>query len=255
MKRCTPLESADAYVLLAEPALQQGQWEEARTLLERGLHAGERALGVERFSRDIGRFWNALDTRAYLRARARLAIALWEQGELAEAAGHARAVLLLDPTDNQGMRDFLQDWLIVLGEDEAARRLLARYPNDGGARRAFTLALLAFRASGRCDESTDALVVAVATNAHVPRYLLEIAPMPQHLADASAGVCAVGSESEAVVYAQWAQDAWEATDHALEWLEGMTQEPEQPPQARTTKKAPSVKAPSARGARTRRETN
>ncbi len=58
-------DCADAYLLLAEEAASS--LEEARELLERGVAAGERALGPEPFEEDVGYFWGILETRPYMR--------------------------------------------------------------------------------------------------------------------------------------------------------------------------------------------
>ena len=51
---------ADGYVLLAQAA---SSLEEARELLERGVAAGERAVGPRVFGEDAGVFWLIFETR------------------------------------------------------------------------------------------------------------------------------------------------------------------------------------------------
>ena len=63
-------DCADAYVLLAE---QTKSRKEALELFEKGVAAGERALGPEAFQDDVGHFWGLLETRPYMRAREGLA--------------------------------------------------------------------------------------------------------------------------------------------------------------------------------------
>jgi ST7 protein len=72
-------DCADAYVLLAEE--DAGSLEEARRLYQKGVEAGERALGRETFEEVAGYFWGILESRPYLRARQGLAFCLWELGE------------------------------------------------------------------------------------------------------------------------------------------------------------------------------
>jgi hypothetical protein len=67
-------DCADAYVLLAEE--DAGNLEEARELYQKGVEAGERALGRETFEEDAGYFWGILETRPYMRARQGLAFCL-----------------------------------------------------------------------------------------------------------------------------------------------------------------------------------
>jgi hypothetical protein len=78
-------DCADAYVLLAEHSRSR---KEALRLYEQGVAAGERALGVEAFERDVRHFWGVLETRPYMRARQGLAHALWTAGRRDEAVQH-----------------------------------------------------------------------------------------------------------------------------------------------------------------------
>src|SRR5690242_5951519 len=63
-------DCADAYVLLAELS---GKSRQALELYEKGVAAGERALGPEAFRENAGHFWGVLETRPYMRAREGLA--------------------------------------------------------------------------------------------------------------------------------------------------------------------------------------
>ena len=89
---------ADAYVLLAEwTATSRG---DAKRLYELALKAGEMALGPDGFKEYAGHFWGFLETRPYMRARAGLAQALWDEGNHAETVNHYRGMLDLNPGDN-----------------------------------------------------------------------------------------------------------------------------------------------------------
>src|SRR5215217_8161002 len=88
-------DCADAYVLLAEE--DAGSLEEARELYQKGVEAGERALGRETFEEEAGHFWGILETRPYMRARQGLAVCLRELGEREEAIEDYREMLYLNP--------------------------------------------------------------------------------------------------------------------------------------------------------------
>ncbi|MGA7495151.1 MAG: hypothetical protein WBX00_00315, partial [Isosphaeraceae bacterium] len=92
-------DCADAYVLLAEQAKRR---KEALELFEKGVAAGERALGPEAFREHVGHFWGLIETRPYMRAREGLASLLWTAGRRHEAIGHLQDMLRLNPNDNQG---------------------------------------------------------------------------------------------------------------------------------------------------------
>ena len=68
-------DCAEAYVLLGETA---GSAEEAAGFYRQGVAAGERALGGPGgLAEYADRFWAALETRPYMRARLQLAQAAW----------------------------------------------------------------------------------------------------------------------------------------------------------------------------------
>lgn len=204
-------DCADAYVLLAEVARDP---QEARTLYEQGVQAGERAIGAERFRTDVGHFWGMLDTRPYMRARQGLAEVLWHVGEHAAAIAHLQDMLRLNPNDNQGLRYSLAAWLLTAGDDAALATLLAAYPDEGSAHWAYTRALTAFRRHGAGATATQALQAALKCNPHVPRYLLGQTPFPKQLP----AYYSPGEASEALVYLAESAATWLDTPGALEWL-------------------------------------
>src|SRR5262249_33781861 len=123
-------DCADAYVFLAENAPSRRA---ALDLYEKGVAAGERALGPRAFREDVGHFWGFLETRPYMRARAGLAHSLWTLGRRDEAIGHLREMLRLNPGDNQGNRYTLAAWLLAQDRDADLERLLDQYPDEGSA--------------------------------------------------------------------------------------------------------------------------
>lgn len=206
-------DCADAYVILGDAARTP---EEARRLYQKGVEAGERAIGPEQFAtlaRD-GMFWGFIQTRPYMRARAGLATALWALGETAQVVEHYAELLRLNPSDNQGVRYRLVECLIELGRNDDARALLDRYPDDVAASWAYSAALLAFRAGGAGPRARGKLRAALETNPWVPLYLLGIWPLPEDPPDR----IGFGDESEAADYALTAMHNWGRTPGAPEWL-------------------------------------
>jgi len=205
-------DCADAYVLLAEE--DAGSLEEARELYQKGVEAGERALGRETFEEEAGHFWGILETRPYMRARQGLAVCLWELGEREEAIEHYREMLDLNPGDNQGIRYELAGWLLDEEMDEELGELLERYEEDASAFWVYTRALWRFRKEGDTEEATAALKEAIETNPYVPLYLLGHKSLPGALPE----LIGFGDESEAVAYFARALTGWLRTPQALEWL-------------------------------------
>jgi tetratricopeptide (TPR) repeat protein len=205
-------DCADAYVLLAEE--DAGSLEEARELYQKGVEAGERALGRETFEEEAGHFWGILETRPYMRARQGLAVCLWELGEREEAIEHYREMLYLNPGDNQGIRYELAGYLLDEEMDEELGELLERYEEDASAFWVYTRALWRFRKEGDTEEATAALKEALETNPYVPLYLLGHKSLPGALPE----LIGFGDESEAVAYFARALTGWLRTPQALEWL-------------------------------------
>jgi hypothetical protein len=83
-------DCADAYVVLAEEAA--GTPQEARNWYQRGVEAGEHALGPEVFANEAGSFWELMETRPYMRAREGLADCLFFFGEHNAAIQHYRVL-------------------------------------------------------------------------------------------------------------------------------------------------------------------
>lgn len=205
-------DCADAYVLLAEETTRTP--EEARELYERGVEAGERALGKEAFEDAAGEFWGILETRPYMRARAGLAEVLAVIGERRQAIEHYRELLRLNPNDNQGNRYLLTHLLLQESMDDELAELLAQYEDDGSAEWAYTRALWHFRREGAGENATAALQAAFAHNPHVPLYLVGAKKLP----DLPPAYIGRGDENEAVAYLFEAVEDWIVTPGAAEWL-------------------------------------
>lgn len=205
-------DCADAYVLLAEETAKDP--EEAKELYEKGVQAGESALGEEAFEEDAGHFWGILETRPYMRARQGLALASWELGERSEAIAHYQQMLHLNPNDNQGVRYLLANALLEEGLDDELGELLESYEDDAGAGWVYARALWRFRTEGDGEEARSALEEAISFNPFVAGYLLGRKGMPGALP----ALVGFGDESEAVVYFVEALPGWLRTPGAIEWL-------------------------------------
>ncbi len=210
---------ADAYVLLAEETARSAA--EARPLYEKGVAAGEKALGPEVFEEGLGHFWGIVPTRPYMRARRGLADCLWAMGEHDEAIRHYRDMLRLNPSDNQGIRYTLAACLLTTNRDDELAELLEDedYEEDCMADWLFTWALLEFRRNGDCAEARARLETALEMNPHVPGFLLGRRRMPRRLPT----YVQWGDETEAVSYVAAFGKGWYTTPGATEWLETVAQ--------------------------------
>jgi tetratricopeptide (TPR) repeat protein len=205
-------DCADAYVLLAE--------EEADTVsraldyYQKGVEAGERALGKEYLKENVGHFWGLLETRPYMRAREGLANALWRLNRKDEALAEYRELLRLNPNDNQGVRYLALDLLLQMERYGEAEALLAQYPDEWSAVWKYTQALLAYRAGGAAAHANKALDEALEQNPHVPPYLTGEKRVPNRRPD----YMGMGDEREAIWYAGEHLNYWRRVPGAVEWL-------------------------------------
>ena len=203
----------DAFVILGNDALDSGKPEEAIGHYRKGLEAGEKELGAEAFTNDKGHFWGLPETRPYMRARFGLASALHKSGSVREAAEHYKAMLDLNPNDNQGVRYMLLEALLLLGEHQDAATLLKEYDEEC-AFMLYPKALLEFVKNGDSKAARKARDAAIGNNPHVPAFLLGKKKLPKKTPDSYG----VGDEDEAVVYAIEFGAPWSTIPGAKEWL-------------------------------------
>jgi tetratricopeptide (TPR) repeat protein len=205
-------DCADAYVMLAIETARNNH--QALELYEKGIAAGERALGAKRFEEDAGHFWGILETRPYMRARKGLAECLYEIGRYDEAISHFKEMLRLNPNDNQGNRDVLAACYLSASRNSDALELLNKHPEGITANWNYTHALVQFRLQGISKEANEALQVGVANNPHVPKYLRGLKRMPRD----KPNHYGIGSIEEAIVYMELYSKCWKSTPGALDWL-------------------------------------
>lgn len=205
-------DCADAYVWLAEDC---SDVERALEWYQKGVEAGERALGAERMDRDAGHFWGMVDTRPYMRARLGLAQCLWSLGKRQEAIAHYEELLRLNPCDNQGVRYLLLPCLIELNAEDRVDRLLGRYKEDETCQWLYLRALWAYRRDGDSSAARELVRKAMQSNALVPGFLTGRNRMPARLPSSYS----LGSREEAVACAMELGETWHSVPGAADWLE------------------------------------
>ena len=226
---------ADAYCLLAQHEVPDS--DAALELWRAAVAAGEQALGPAGFKDFAGHFWGFLETRPYMRARSGLAHTLWRRGTRDEAVEHLRAMLVLNPGDNQGTRYVLAAHLAEMDRNDALGELLAQYPDEWSAAWSWTAALLAFRRTGDSDQARERLAEAETVNAHVRDYLIGERPLPKRLPP----FLSPGQPDEAVHYVAEHRSGWTRTSGALDWMRARTPAATKPARARRKPTKPKVR--------------
>jgi tetratricopeptide (TPR) repeat protein len=214
-------DCADAHVILAEHA--DGA-REALAHYERGVAAGERALGPEGFREAVGHFWGILASRPYMRAREGLAHALWSAGRSDQAIDHLLEMLRLNPNDNQGIRYTLVPWLLTLERDVEVETFLQERYQDAAWNAWFTRGLIEFRRHGDTPQGRVFLRRGHKQNRFILPWLLEDEPFP---VEGPSGY-SLGTPEEAYLYVRGSRCAWRSTPGAIGWLR-RTFEPEGSP--------------------------
>lgn len=209
-------DCADAYVVLAE---ETEDLEEKIRLYQQGTEAGERFLGPSFREEYDGHFWQAHRTRPYMRARLGLAQALMEAGRLEESIAELRALLELNPQDNQGVRSLLGWLLIRLRRDGEAMALLREH-DDGLCECAWNKALVKFRQRGDVPIARQYLQEALLNNRHVLPYLFGLYELPRE----APAYFQPGGEDEAMAYVIEYGVFWDETEGALGWVKQATEE-------------------------------
>jgi tetratricopeptide (TPR) repeat protein len=209
-------DCADAWVVLAGAAATP---ETALERYEKGVAAGIRAIGPDRFESLAGEFWGHLDARPYMRARVGLAQTCRALGRDEDAVAHLRELLRLNPSDNQGVRYLLVVALLELDRNEEAGKLLDEHEGDIQALWPYARVLWRFRTEGDTPRTRASLDKAAAVNPYAWKYLLDLDSIPPgrppHFA--------LGSREEAAYVAGELGDAYEMTPGLKNWLASQAQ--------------------------------
>lgn len=207
-------DCADAYNLLAEEEAETLQ--EASEYYRKGMEAGMRALGEEIFEENDGHFWGYMPSRPYMRSRLGYVECLWESGEHDEAIRHAKEMLKLNSSDNQGIRYILAAYLADLGSYDELDKFLnqGEHKDDCTAEWLYTRALVSFVKNGDSNKATVDLREALKSNQYVPEYLTGKKPIPRSLPDR----ITMGGEDEGFCYASRYIEAWKKVSGAIDWL-------------------------------------
>ena len=172
-------------------------------------------LSAEQRARLFGIPTDPAEMAKHYVARAGLAMTLLRLGEEEAALGHFRAMLKLNPNDNQGIRYLLLACLLRRDDAEAVKALLADYDDEWSAHWLYTRALMAYRNGAAADAATLKLVQdARSSNEHVPGILAGTAPP----VISTGGYVTVGGPDEATDYVRECGPAWKAAPGAIAWL-------------------------------------
>jgi tetratricopeptide (TPR) repeat protein len=203
-------DCADAYVILGE---EERDVKKKMDLYEKGLQAGEQALGKKFFKENKGHFWGFHETKPYMRAKFSLAMLLLEMGQTDEAIVHLEELLDLNPNDNQGVRYTLTQAYLKNGLFTKVEELFKQYDVDD-AHTAYSRILINYHKRGITKGLEKLLKAARGVNPHVLPYLLKEKRLPKKQPD----YVGFGDESEAVSYVFDFGEFWWGEQELMEWV-------------------------------------
>lgn len=203
--------SPDAYNILAELELNEVKEEK---LLLKAIEVGEKELGKKFIEENKGYFWGIVSTRPYMRAKYNYAVFLHETDRLAEAIRQYEELLQLDLNDNQGVRYELFIAYVESGLLKKAEALLKKDNETTTANGAYNLVLIELLQNGVTNKAKQLLKKAKQQNPYVPDYLLGKKDIPMYLPNHYQ----LGSESEAIIYADNHWTLWAGNPKLLDFL-------------------------------------
>lgn len=201
----------DAYNILAELELNPLKEEQ---LLLKAIEVGEKELGKDFIKENKGYFWGIVSTRPYMRAKFNYADFLHENERFEEAIRQYEDLLELNPNDNQGARYELFIVYVESGLFKKAEALLKKYNETTTANGAYNLVLIELLQNGVTNKAKQLLKKAKQQNPYVLDYLLGKKDIPMYLPSHYQ----LGSESEAIIYADNHWTLWAGNPKLLDFL-------------------------------------
>jgi len=178
-----------------------------------GIKVGKIIFGGEYLKEHKGHFWGFYETRPFMRCLMKSAELLYLMGEKKSAIDTYEEIIKLNKMDNLGARDYLMLFLIELGDFEKFKKYDMMFKNDTGAFADFNRALFSFKTSGENEKSNKLLKKAMKENPYVVPIFIKpyqkFIPLSSYI---------LGSEEEAVHYAEFAYPIWWKTYGAIAWL-------------------------------------
>jgi tetratricopeptide (TPR) repeat protein len=181
--------------------------------LQKAVTAGERSLGEAFFRQNQGHFWLQIETRPYMRALERLGDVMTAAGMFVDAIGVYEKMLVLNPSDNQGVRDPLLGLYLAVNEVAGAGKLLEQYDEDVSACFAYGRVIERFLAGDEQGASV-ALREGIELNRHVALHLTGRKELPVALPE----MYSLGGVEEAALCQHYLRAAWGRHPDALSWL-------------------------------------
>lgn len=187
--------------------------ERAASAFEKGIAIGRKKFGGKYLKEHMGMFWGFHETRPFMRCLHSYADCLYAMGKVKECVAILEEMILLNPSDNQGARDHLMLYLILLDENEKFTKYAKMYKDGAMSFSLFNRALFAFKTQGDTPDAAKKLHKALENNKFVAKRLIAnkmILNLPEYYG--------IGDDDEAKFIVQASLPIWNKTKGAIDWL-------------------------------------
>ncbi len=205
---------ADAYLCLAND--REKRLGDKIPLLEEAVKAGRRAIGSHHFKTNVGKFWQIVETRPFMRALKELAQSLMcSSNRHDEAILHYKELLRLDSYDHLEVSYSLMHTYILTDRLAEALKLTRTYSYETSPEITYNRVLVLFKLHGDAPPVHSALRKAIACNPHVVPFFTDSKfngnkKPPEYFLE--------GRSKEAHQYVSYHRWQWYQTPGALDWL-------------------------------------
>ena len=209
-------EFVDAYNHLALISLWSGQDKQAQLILEEGI---EKAINLfpDNFFEEQNRLeWGWIDNRPFLRSYANLGIFYFDNKSFDKAKFIFERILIMNPNDNQGVRDPLLNCYLKLGLLDAASALCDRYRQDFLVGIKYGRVLVLYQ-QGKQKEAQKQLISAMRYSPLVAKELIKLKHIKPKNYGKGPGI-ALGSQEEAYEYWSYYGKLWKSTSGAITFV-------------------------------------
>lgn len=177
-----------------------------------GIQIGRKKF-VKELIEDRGHFWGIHETRPFMRCLNNYASCLVGMGHADRTLEIYKEIIELNERDNMGVRNQYGLFLIWAEMYDDYIKLDKQFEYESTAMPSFNRLLHSFRTNGESQVTKDLLKKAKAQNKHFIGVLTAKSP-----SDELPDEFALGSKDEALIYADYAYQAWHEIEGAVEFL-------------------------------------
>lgn len=203
-------DCADAYIILSKNSSLNVN--EKKVLLEKAVRAAQNLLKIDNLENAQIELLSTGIAEPLFGAKYSLAVHLWENKEREAAIENLLEILKYDKQDKLRVRSLVVNWLLIEKKYTELKSLLEKYEKDNLAAIYYSKVVLLYK-TNEIKEAEIALRRAYKRNPYVIPYISRQKRVPNSLPQ----VIRLGSEEEAMKYADSAMEVWNNQD-MIKWV-------------------------------------